>query len=243
MQNKSDHTATAVKEFSRFAHVYDQYNMIQTEVAKTLVGSLKKHHYSTVIDIGCGSGAIINNFKDKGISYDTFIAIDLSEEMLSRHPSGKNIIKVHADFSTPGILKEYCGDTKALVISSSALQWSKALDVTLSYLAKCGSLSHFAIFTSNTFKTLHQTADIRSPIYSEEFLKESIKKYYSASFYTKAYQLEFKNTREIFRYIQKSGVSGGKRQLDYKQMKRVMEEYPLPYLEFEVLFVEAIPLW
>jgi malonyl-CoA O-methyltransferase len=46
----------------------------------------------------------------------------------------------------------------------------------------------------------------------------------------------------MFRYIQKSGVGGGERQLGFKEMKRLMEAYPLDYLEFEVLFVEARPL-
>jgi malonyl-CoA O-methyltransferase len=46
----------------------------------------------------------------------------------------------------------------------------------------------------------------------------------------------------MFRYIQKSGVGGGERKLGYKKMKRLMEEYPLDYLEFEVLFVQAKPL-
>jgi malonyl-CoA O-methyltransferase len=242
VQNKSEYQSKAVKGFSRFAHVYNRYNMIQTEAAKTLVASLKARHYSTVIDVGCGRGAIIDNFKTQNITFDQFIALDLSEEMLSLHPSGENIIKVHTDFSHPDRLKHYCKDREALVISSSALQWSKALDKTLSTLAKCGSDAHFAIFTSNTFRTLHQIAGIESPIYSEDFLKESISKYYHADFSTKAYRLEFKDTREMFRYIQKSGVGGGERELGYREMKRVMEEYPLNYLEFEVLFVEATPL-
>ena len=217
--------------------------MIQTEAAETLVASLKKNHYTTVIDVGCGRGAVINNFKKQGITYDTFIALDLSKEMLSLHPSGQNIIKVHTDFNQSDTLTQYCQtDKETLVISSSALQWSKSLESTLSNLAKCGSSAYFAIFTSNTFKTLHQIAGIASPIYSEDFLKKSIEKYYRATFHTKAYQLEFKDTRDMFRYIQKSGVGGGQRQLGYKQMKRVMGEYPLNYLEFEVLFVEAIPL-
>lgn len=242
MQNKSKQELAAVKEFSRFAHIYDQYSMIQTEVAKTLVSLVGKRHYSTVIDVGCGRGAIIDNFKKKSISYDTFIALDLSGEMLSLHPSGKNIIKVCTDFSASGVLEECCRDTKSLVVSSSALQWSKNLDTTFSNLVKYGSNAYFAIFTSNTFRTLHQVAGITSPIYSEKFLKEKINRYYSASFDTKSYQLEFKNTKDMFRYIQKSGVGGGKRQLGYKEMKRVMEEYPVDYLEFEVLFVEATPL-
>jgi malonyl-CoA O-methyltransferase len=43
----------------------------------------------------------------------------------------------------------------------------------------------------------------------------------------------------MFNYIKKSGVSGGEKQLTYKQTKQLMKNYPLNYLEFEVLFVKA----
>ena len=69
-----------------------------------------------------------------------------------------------------------------------------------------------------------------------------ITKYYNANFQLNSYQLEFETTREMFKYIKKSGVSGGEKQLSYRQIKQLMENYPLKYLEFEVLFVEATPL-
>lgn len=216
--------------------------MIQAEVAEALVSRLKQSHYSTIIDIGCGSGAVIKNLKKRAISFDKFIAVDLSEEMLSLHPSAANIYQCCIDFSTHDAFDALCGDKEALVLSSSALQWSKDLDLTLSRLVKCGKKAYFAIFTSGTFKTLHQCAGIISPIYSDEALKKVISRHYEATFMLQSYQLTFPNTKEMLRYIQKSGVSGGERQLGLKEMKRLMEEYPLDYLEFEVLFVEAKPL-
>jgi malonyl-CoA O-methyltransferase len=44
----------------------------------------------------------------------------------------------------------------------------------------------------------------------------------------------------MLRYIKKSGVSGGVKQLGYTEMKTLMLEYPLSYLEFEVIFVKVI---
>lgn len=46
----------------------------------------------------------------------------------------------------------------------------------------------------------------------------------------------------MFKYIKKSGVSGGEKQLSYKETKQLMHTYPLSYLEFEVLFVEGTSL-
>jgi malonyl-CoA O-methyltransferase len=49
--------------------------------------------------------------------------------------------------------------------------------------------------------------------------------------------LEFEDNISKFRYIKKSGVSSGKRELGYKETKELIRNYPLNYLEFEVLFV------
>jgi len=100
----------------------------------------------------------------------------------------------------------------------------------------------FSIFTSNTFKTLHHTANLQSPIYSADTVKETINRYYDANFELREYRLSFESVRDMFNYIKKSGVSGGEKQLSYKQIKHLMNSYPLDYLEFEVLFVEATPL-
>jgi malonyl-CoA O-methyltransferase len=43
----------------------------------------------------------------------------------------------------------------------------------------------------------------------------------------------------MLRYIKRSGVSGGRNVLGVTQMRRLMERYPLEYLEFEVLFIRT----
>lgn len=216
--------------------------MIQAEVAKQLVSGLNEKYYSTVIDVGCGSGAVFKSLGECSIRFDRFIALDLSAEMLALHPSGADIIKECVDFNSDELLDGFVDDKDTLLLSSSALQWSTDLHRTLSGLSRYAKRAHFAIFTSGTFKTLHQNAGITSPIYSEQEVREAIGNYYDATFVLHTYQLRFQDTKEMFRYIQKSGVSGGERRLGYGKMKRLMEEYPLDYLEFEVLFVEATTL-
>ncbi|HFQ61900.1 MAG TPA: methyltransferase [Epsilonproteobacteria bacterium] len=233
----------AVKQFARFAHQYNAYNVIQAEVAKRLVAKLPAGKYKCIVDLGCGSGEVYKNIEKNKINFDTFIALDSSSEMLGLHPVDPMIKKITADFNRIETFK--CLDVvkdETLLLSSSALQWSKSLDFVFKELSKKSVKVYFAIFTANTFKTLHQTAQIQSPIYSEETLKKSIKKYYDADFELQAYRLEFQTVRDMFHYIKRSGVSGGEKQLSYRQIKQLMNEYPLSYLEFEVLFVEATPL-
>ena len=232
--------AKAIKQFARFAHEYNAYNVIQAEVAKTLVGKLSKKRYNCILDIGCGSGEIYKNIFKNKIKFDTFIALDSSVEMLGLHPVAPTIEKISADFNKFETFKQLdVPMDKTLLLSSSALQWSQNLDFVFAQLAKKSCNVYFAIFTANTFKTLHQTAHIQSPIYSEDILKKTIAKYYDASFELQSYRLEFKTVRDMFNYIKKSGVSGGEKQLSYRQTKELMRDYPLNYLEFEVLFVEA----
>lgn len=239
MHNKEKPVSKAVKEFSRFADQYANYNIIQVEVARTLVEQLPSNTYTTIIDIGSGSGEVYKNVEKNDISFEQFIALDLSQKMLNIHPSGKKVKKVCADFNLSKTFDMFTVKQNAIVFSSSALQWSRDLDLTLSRLSKKASKAHFAIFTSSTFKTLHQVADIKSPIYSETELKETISRYYHATFETRKYSLHFDSVRDMFKYIKKSGVSGGEKKLSYKQMKHLMKVYPLDYLEFEVLFVKA----
>ena len=94
-----------------------------------------------------------------------------------------------------------------------------------------------AIFTSNTFKTLHQTADINSILNSAEEINTIQKEILDATFEVVNYKLEFDSVRDMFVYIKRSGVSASRRVLSYKQTKRLMREYPLNYLEFEVVFL------
>jgi len=234
--------SNAIAEFSRYAHEYDTYNVIQAEVAASLVKQLSSRHFTTLMDMGCGSGEVFKNLDKHNISFERFIALDSSKEMLEIHPSDKKIEKICADFNRAETFEKFFLSDNSLFLSSSALQWSRDLDFTLCEISKKVTHAYFAIFTSDTFKTLHRTAQITSPIYSTEVLQNTINKYYHASFELKEYKLYFKSVAEMFNYIKKSGVSGGEKQLTYTQTKQLMQNYPLDYLEFEVLFVEARPL-
>jgi malonyl-CoA O-methyltransferase len=229
-----------VKEFSRFAEEYKKHNMIQVEVASRLTSMLDKKRYSRVLDLGCGSGAVYDNLSKKNISTDKFIAFDFSQEMLNLHPSSLNVEKVCSDFNRKESFLAYKNSEFDVLISASALQWSDDLSVVLKSISSLANRYYFAFFTSKTFATLHKTAGIKSPIYSREFIVENLNKYYNYELEVVEYRLNFSSVREMFQYIKRSGVSGGTGELSYRSMKRLMQEYPLDYLEFEVIFVKAV---
>lgn len=227
------------QEFSRFANDYSQHNIIQREVAKKLLSLLSNKRYETILDIGCGSGEIYKNIIHNDIEFREFTGVDISKEMLLLHPQGKNIILVQDDFNSKESFKSLAKDSYDIVLSSSAIQWSSDLDATLKRISLLSLEFHFAIFTANTFHTLHQIADIKSPIYDSDTVSTAIDKYYDATYQTIQYKLHFNSTYEMLRYIKLSGVSGGERRLGYQETKRLLADYPLDYLEFEVLFASA----
>jgi malonyl-CoA O-methyltransferase len=111
--------------------------------------------------------------------------------------------------------------------------------MTLKEISGLSNSFYLSFFTSNTFKTLHKIAGIDSPIYSKETIESVVDRYFNASFEVENYKLEFSNVYDMLRYIKRSGVSGGKKQLSYKDIKSIIEHYPLDFLEFEVLFIKA----
>ena len=62
-------------------------------------------------------------------------------------------------------------------------------------------------------------------------------RHFDADYESVRYVLEFDSVRDMFRYIKRSGVSGGRRVLGYAQTRELMACYPIDYLEFEVLFI------
>ena len=232
--------SNVIEQFSRFAHQYDEHNEIQVKVAKTLVDLVPKKEYKSILDLGCGSGEVFKNLEKKEILFNQLTALDFSTSMLDIHPSHKNLTKIQADFNDKYFLNALPEKVYDIVLSSSALQWSTDIDFTLQRVSTLSNTLYAAVFTSGTFRTLHQTAKVDSPIYdATRVQKEILKHYADTSFTLHHYALYFDSTREMFRYIKKSGVSGGEKKLSYKETRALMNNYPLDHLEFEVLFIQA----
>ncbi len=222
-------------EFSKHANEYQSHNIIQQIIAKSLIRDLD-FEAKNILELGCGSGQVYNNIKWK---IDSYTAIDFSEEMCKLHPKDKNIQVKCFDFDSENFQNFLKNKKYDVILSSSALQWSKNLSKLVQNLSFCSDKINAVLFTSNTFKTIHQIAQIKSPILSEDEIKSAFSKYFDCEFETLLYKLEFENKKELFSYIKKSGVSGGSSALDFKMAKKLYKEYDLNYLGFEVVFIKA----
>ena len=223
-------------QFSKYAKDYKNHNIIQQIVAKSLVRELKTKP-KKILELGCGSGQVYNH-----ISWDLdfYKAIDFSASMCELHPRAKNVEIKCFDFDTVEFLNEIKNDTYDIVLSSSALQWSKDLSKIIKQLSLITKEINAVLFTSNTFKTIQNITKTKSPILDEQSIKEAFNKYFKCEFEIIMYKLEFDNKKDLFDYIKKSGVSGANESLDFKNAKKLYKEYNINYLEFEVIFVKTI---
>ena len=223
-------------QFSKYAKEYKIHNIIQQIDAKSLVRELK-FQPKRILELGCGSGQVYNH-----ISWDLdfYKAIDFSASMCELHPRAKNVEIKCFDFDTVEFLNEIKNDTYDIVLSSSALQWSKDLSKIIKQLSLITKEINAVLFTSNTFKTIQNITKTKSPILDEQSIKEAFNKYFKCEFETIMYKLEFDNKKDLFDYIKKSGVSGANESLDFKNAKKLYKEYNINYLEFEVIFVKTI---
>jgi len=221
------------QEFSKFAQTYTQKNSIQNQVVQKLLS-----HISTqpkkILDLGCGHGAIVQNIDWK---FNSFTGVDFAKGMLELHPKSDKINPIYGDFNDESLFEHLAMYEFDFIVSASALQWAKNLEKVFSHIKEFNLPISLAIFSANTFKTLNQTAQLPSMLLDAQKIKKLQEKYFGVNFEVVNYTLEFNSKREIFQYIKQSGVSGSRKVLSYKEMKKLMREYPLNYLEFEVVFI------
>jgi len=223
-------------EFSKYASHYDSHNLIQNRVVDKLLSSISLHHPESILDLGCGNGALCKKIKWQ---YKHFVGVDFAKGMLELHPKSKNIECIYGDFNDELLFENLNKYRYDYIFSASALQWAEDLEMVFKNIQKLNAPIALAIFTSNTFKILNETASLEPILKSADEINEIQKRYFDSNFEVVKYKLEFNSVRDIFKYIKQSGVSASRKVLNYKQTKKLMNDYPVNYLEFEVAFITS----
>ncbi|GAX86706.1 malonyl-CoA O-methyltransferase [Lebetimonas natsushimae] len=210
--------------FDKFAHTYSEYNLIQKKIIENCLPFVKEK----VIDLGCGNGIICKYKK-----FDFYLGIDISEKMLQLHPC--KTLKL--DFNTKECFNEIKKYDFEQIISFSALQWAKDLDFVFKEIKNLNKNYLLAVFSSNTFKLLHNYLGIQSPIYSKEKILKS-SQILNPEIKILNYVLNFDNPVKLLEYIKYSGVSGNVR-ADIGKLKKFIKNFPINILEFEILLLKS----
>jgi len=175
-------------EFSKHALTYDTYNVIQNKVIDNLLLHVE-HKPQHILDLGCGSGSLCKKINWKyrhftGVDFapgmlelhpkskkieciygnfnDPLLFENLSAPgMLELHPKSKKIECIYGNFNDPLLFENLSTYDYDFIFSASALQWADDLDKVFANIQKLNAPIALAIFTSNTFKTLNETADVK----------------------------------------------------------------------------------
>lgn len=212
--------------FSKLAKSYDNYALLQKQIAKDMIKNLdvlvgKKDYESLcVLDLGCGSGFLarhLNDFLvDKKVSISTFIGVDSSSNMLQIHPKDlSNITQIRliqASFDEIDSiildkeisLKAKKGDL--IILSSSALQWSKDIKSLFLKLKNLKANLAISLFTSNTLCQLHSFLDTTSPLYELSLLKELILHYFHVKISTSLKTIYFTSQKQALDHLKKNAL-------------------------------------
>jgi malonyl-CoA O-methyltransferase len=139
LQTELKHQAIQ-KKFSRAAHTYDRFAIVQSDVAKQLAAMLPppkdSAETSAILEIGCGTGnftkILADRFPDARIQ-----ALDFSPEMLDqgRLKQQKKDIEFICD-EAENFLLNSSDESFDLVASNGALQWFSDLDGALKNIAR-----------------------------------------------------------------------------------------------------------
>jgi malonyl-CoA O-methyltransferase len=220
-------------EFSEHANDYDGNNIIQRIVSRALVREIQNNP-TKILELGCGSGQVYRQI-DWDLEY--YKAIDFSSDMCELHPQGKNLEVKCFDFDSQDFFNEIKNEKYDLILSSSAMQWSKNLPLLLKNLMATTKTFNGVLFTSNTFKSIYKITKQKKAILSLEEIQSAFDKY-NATYEVFNYKLEFESKKELFSYIKNSGVKG-EVSLSFKDAKHLYKNYDLNYLEFEVVFIKV----
>ena len=213
-----------MESFDRFAHTYGEYNVVQKKIIKRYVSSLKKK----VVDLGCGSEGLC-----KYRNFDFYLGIDKSPQMLKLNPCNTMLL----DFNTKKCFEEIKKFDFEQIVSFSALQWARDLDFVFREIKNLKKEYLLCIFTSDTFKGLHNFLKVKSPIYSKEEILKSAE-VLAPEVEVLKYEMKFSSPREMLKYIKLSGVKGNVFANPFR-LKRFLKEFPFDVLEFEAVVLKG----
>jgi len=186
-----------------------------------------------ILDLGCGNGQV---WRAIDWPVERFVAIDNAPAMLASHPDDPVIAKIAGDFDYLGAdLPVQATAGIDLLVSASALHWSRDLKAVLHWLrALPVPQIALALFTAETFKALHRFLGLTSPIPPREQIIAALTEAFGCRPSLYHDRLYFADTRTMLRYVKQSGVSGGRHLLSVSQARHLLRYYPHAYLTFEV---------
>lgn len=205
------------RNFSRYAHLYDGYSVIQNKSSRKLLEYVPGSDFRNILEIGCGTGnltlSLREKFRDARIK-----AFDISGKMVEI--AEKKLKGGRVEFSVADAEKLTCLGKFDLVISHGCFQWLSNLDEVLRGYEKLLSKNGFIVFSAFgplTFRELNvslksilKKPDIQADSFSNKrILLSALNVYFKRVCVGEARYTEyFPALRDLLRKIKYSGIRG-----------------------------------
>ncbi len=146
---------TVERNFSRYAHLYDDHSGVQLYTASRLISGLNKDSYKEILDIGCGTG----NFT--GLLRETFpgaiiTALDISKRMVQI--AKEKLYDKRIDFVIEDAERIELENRFDLVSSNASFQWFSDLEEAMNRFRrflKDDGVINFSTFGPKTYQELN----------------------------------------------------------------------------------------
>ena len=136
--------------------------------------------------------------------------------MCEQHSKHDGCIVVNADFDEPFFAKRIEDEFGRfdLLLSSSALQWSKDLRALIAEISTLSDYFAISLFTSGSFASLYNFLGLKTFLPNIEEVKTAFAPFCVSKFETYNAKKSFKTPKETMRYIKQTGVSRGGLQIE-----------------------------
>lgn len=204
--------------FSKSAVTYDDHTAVQRKCAEKLIDLLDLDYFSSILEIGCGTGGytelLTRKFPDASIS-----SMDMSEEMVNF--AQKKISNERVSFHVSDAESLDIGRVFDLITSNASFQWFSGLDNAFSCFSKHlapGGMLCFSMYGPGTFSEFKEVLGAhlgpRQWLSSSRFasrpeLELALGRYFSKfEIFEKNFKVDFFSIWDFLQNIKKSGSRG-----------------------------------
>jgi len=143
-----------ISNFSKHAHLYDSYAVVQNTAAQRLIDFLVRQNFSNILELGCGTGNYTSLLRER-FAGAKLKALDFSPDMIKiarQKLKDKNVELIVADAESFSLRGPF-----DCITSNACFQWLEDLGSALTKyktLLSSGGVLSFSLFGPGTFREL-----------------------------------------------------------------------------------------
>ena len=192
--------------FAKTLSTYEENALIQKRMAKRLLEFLNKKNFSSILEIGCGTG-LLTKLVNENLEFEVYKAVDIVSECESYINNISEKIKfVGADF------EEYLVNSSErydLIISNASLQWAEDFEKTVNVLKSrlnSNGVLLFSTFGKENFREIYHVIGTTLNYYSIKELNLMFDDF-SSKIEEEIHIVSFNNPKDVLRHLQATGVN------------------------------------